>query len=51
MFNITNDTLEKWLKEDIPYMDLTTCIMDIGSQNGEMHFSAGTKPFYAEPRK
>ncbi|MGI6329004.1 MAG: ModD protein [Dethiobacteria bacterium] len=38
MFNITNDTLEKWLKEDIPYMDLTTCIMDIGSQNGEMHF-------------
>ena len=38
MFNITNDTLERWLKEDIPYMDLTTCMMGIGSRNGEMHF-------------
>lgn len=38
MINITNETLERWLKEDIPYMDLTTFLLEIGSQDGEMHF-------------
>ncbi len=38
MVNITNDTLEKWLKEDTPYMDLTTFMLNIGSRDGEMHF-------------
>ncbi|NLC51767.1 MAG: ModD protein, partial [Firmicutes bacterium] len=36
MLNITNETLERWLKEDIPYLDLTTFVLGIGNQEGEM---------------
>lgn len=38
MVNITNDTLERWLKEDIPYLDLTTFLLELGGRDGEMHF-------------
>jgi molybdenum transport protein len=36
MVNITNDTLEGWLKEDVPYFDLTTYVLGIDSQDAEM---------------
>ena len=38
MVNITDEALERWLKEDIPYMDLTTYLLDIVEKDGEMHF-------------
>lgn len=38
MVDITNETLERWLKEDIPYLDLTTYLLDIVEKDGEMLF-------------
>ena len=35
---ISDETLEKFIKEDVPYIDLTSHILDIGSQNGKMKF-------------
>lgn len=36
MLNITNGMLERWIKEDVPYFDLTTYLLEIGSRDAEM---------------
>jgi molybdenum transport protein len=35
---ISDETLEKFIKEDIPYIDLTSCILDIAGQKGKIRF-------------
>ncbi|AJA49990.1 putative pyrophosphorylase ModD [Clostridium pasteurianum DSM 525 = ATCC 6013] len=35
---ITDDTIDKFIKEDIPYIDLTTLILDIGKKKGKIEF-------------
>jgi molybdenum transport protein len=38
MIYIADETLEKILKEDVPYLDLTTWILGIGESRGCIHF-------------
>ena len=38
MFYISDDTIEKFIIEDIPYFDLTTTILNIEKQQGEIQF-------------
>jgi molybdenum transport protein len=38
MIYITDEMLEKIIKEDVPYLDLTTYIMGIGEQRGRIRF-------------
>ncbi|RCX20956.1 molybdenum transport protein [Anaerobacterium chartisolvens] len=38
MFYIAEETIERFIKEDIPYIDLTTLVLDIGREKGEMSF-------------
>jgi molybdenum transport protein len=35
---ISDDTLERFLKEDLPYLDLTTWVMDIGATPGKLTY-------------
>lgn len=35
---ISDETIEKFIKEDVPYIDLTSHILEIGSQNGKIKF-------------
>jgi molybdenum transport protein len=35
---ISDETIEKFIKEDVPYLDLTSHILDIGGQNGRIRF-------------
>ncbi|MDF2504938.1 MAG: putative molybdenum utilization protein ModD [Clostridium sp.] len=35
---ISDETIDKFIKEDIPYIDLTTLILDIGKEKGSIKF-------------
>ncbi|AHM57214.1 putative pyrophosphorylase ModD [Peptoclostridium acidaminophilum DSM 3953] len=35
---ISDETIEKFIKEDIPYLDLTSCILNIAEQKGKIRF-------------
>jgi molybdenum transport protein len=37
---ITDETINKLIKEDIPYLDLTTHVLNIGSQKGSITYTA-----------
>ncbi|OPZ85005.1 MAG: putative nicotinate-nucleotide pyrophosphorylase (carboxylating) [Firmicutes bacterium ADurb.Bin419] len=37
---ISDDTIERFLKEDVPYMDLTTLVLGIGNELGQIRFMA-----------
>ena len=39
MLFYTRDELEKLVREDVPYLDLTTFLLEIGSQKGEISYS------------
>ncbi len=36
MTAISYETLDRWFKEDVPYLDLTTHVLGIGGRDGEM---------------
>lgn len=38
MICVSDDILEGWLKEDVPYLDLTSHLLDLGGCDGEMRF-------------
>lgn len=38
MIYITDDSIEKFIKEDVPYLDLTTWILEIGDKKGKIEF-------------
>ena len=38
MLYISDETIEKFIKEDIPYIDLTTLVLDIGKEKGIIKF-------------
>jgi molybdenum transport protein len=38
MVYLADETLEKFIKEDVPYLDLTTWILGIGEQHGAIRF-------------
>ncbi|WP_287824353.1 ModD protein [Clostridium sp.] len=38
MVYISDETIDKFIKEDIPYIDLTTLILDIGKEKGSIKF-------------
>jgi molybdenum transport protein len=40
MMRIGDDTIEAWIKEDVPYMDLTTHLLDIGRSRGRLSYFA-----------
>lgn len=40
MFYIDDRAIERFIKEDVPYMDLTTHLLEIGQQCGVMTFTA-----------
>src|SRR4029079_11981770 len=40
MITIADDELRRWLAEDVPYGDLTTHALDIGSERGLIRFEA-----------
>ena len=37
---ISDNTIDQWIKEDVPYIDLTTSLLGIGSDKGRMSFTA-----------
>jgi putative molybdenum utilization protein ModD len=38
MFYIPDERIEKYIKEDVPYLDLTTLVLGIGGRKGKMNF-------------
>ena len=40
MIYIADETIERWIKEDLPFIDLTTELLGIGSQKGKISFTA-----------
>lgn len=38
MIYISDETIDKFIKEDIPYIDLTTLILEIGKEKGSIKF-------------
>jgi molybdenum transport protein len=38
MIYIADETIERWIKEDVPYIDLTTELLGIGDQKGKISF-------------
>lgn len=40
MMYIDNETIERFIKEDVPYIDLTTLVLGIGNEKGQICFSA-----------
>jgi len=40
MVYITDETIDRWIKEDVPYIDLTTLTLDIGGMRGKINFIA-----------
>ena len=40
MIYIKDDLIERWIEEDIPYIDLTTTVLGISKEKGKMHFTA-----------
>lgn len=37
---ISDSTIDQWIKEDVPYIDLTTSLLGINSEKGNMSFTA-----------
>ncbi|KZL91435.1 ModD protein [Clostridium magnum] len=35
---ISNETIDRFIKEDVPYIDLTTLVLEIGGQKGKIQF-------------
>lgn len=40
MLYISDETIERWIKEDVPYIDLTTLTLGIGDKLGKIKFKA-----------
>jgi len=40
MVYISDETIDRWIKEDVPYIDLTTLTLGIGSVKGKISFAA-----------
>ncbi|AET66107.1 putative molybdenum utilization protein ModD [Desulfosporosinus orientis DSM 765] len=40
MLYISDESIERWIKEDVPYIDLTTLTLDIGDIKGKISFKA-----------
>ena len=40
MLYISDETIDHWIKEDVPYMDLTTLTLGIGGHKGKIRFTA-----------
>ncbi|AFM42885.1 putative molybdenum utilization protein ModD [Desulfosporosinus acidiphilus SJ4] len=40
MLYISDETIDRWLKEDVPYLDLTTRTLGIGDSRGKITFKA-----------
>lgn len=40
MFYTSDETIERFIKEDIPYIDLTTLVLGIGQQRGKIRFTS-----------
>lgn len=40
MFYISDETIDRWIKEDVPYLDLTTLTLGIGGLKGKITFTA-----------
>lgn len=40
MLYISDETIDHWIKEDVPYLDLTTLTLGIGGQKGKISFTA-----------
>lgn len=40
MLYISDETIDRWIKEDVPYIDLTTLTLDIGGMRGKINFTA-----------
>ena len=40
MLYISDETIDGWIKEDVPYIDLTTLTLDIGGMRGKINFKA-----------
>lgn len=51
MIYITDETIEKLIKEDVPYLDLTTWIMGIGEQHGVIRFFARANTVLCGPEE
>jgi len=43
MIYIADETIERWIKEDVPYIDLTTELLGIGAQKGKISFAARSR--------
>lgn len=40
MLYISDETIDSWIKEDVPYLDLTTLTLGIGGLKGKISFTA-----------
>lgn len=40
MLYISDESIERWIKEDVPYIDLTTLTLEIGDIKGKISFKA-----------
>ncbi|OPX42310.1 putative nicotinate-nucleotide pyrophosphorylase [Ruminiclostridium hungatei] len=40
MFYTADETLDRFIKEDLPYIDLTSLVLEIGDQNGRICFTS-----------
>ena len=40
MLYISDETIDRWIKEDVPYIDLTTLTLGIGGVKGKISFTA-----------
>lgn len=40
MIYIADETIERWIKEDVPYIDLTTELLGIGALKGKISFTS-----------
>jgi len=40
MLYISDETIDRWIKEDVPYIDLTTLALGIGGMRGRISFTA-----------
>lgn len=40
MLYISDETIDRWIKEDVPYLDLTTLTLGIGGLKGKISFKA-----------
>ncbi|TGE38619.1 ModD protein [Desulfosporosinus fructosivorans] len=40
MLYISDETIDQWIKEDVPYIDLTTLTLGIGGLKGKIRFTA-----------